>query len=321
MVMMMPPAPAPLKLTGIDLNLFVAFEAIYAERNLTRAADILNVTQPAVSNALARLRATFGDPLFERRGGAMAPTAVSQSLIGPVRQALARLRSGLDQRTAFDPATSDRTFHIALRDTSAAMLLPALARHLEAEAPRVQVQCHLVDRAEIAPELAAGTLDLAIDIPQMARSDLSSAPLIADRYVCVLRRGHPAARGEMTLERFVALRQIAISGRRRGRTLVEAALARMGRTPNTVLRVPTFQMAMEVVRASDVIAAAPHLLAQGQDVAIRDLPFPAPTVESLLYWHRNAESDPGSQWMRDELLRLFAGAAGPVSRGGRGKRP
>ena len=113
--MKMAAAPSALKLTGIDLNLFVAFEAIYAERNLTRAADILSVTQPAVSNALARLRATFGDPLFERRGGAMVPTAVSQSLIGPVRQALARLRSGLDQRTAFDPAISDRVFHIALR--------------------------------------------------------------------------------------------------------------------------------------------------------------------------------------------------------------
>ena len=100
----------------------------------------------------------------------MVPTAVSQSLIGPVRQALARLRSGLDQRTAFDPAISDRVFPIALRDTSAAMLLPALARRLAAAAPHVQVQCHLVDRAEIAPELAAGTLDLAIDIPQMARS-------------------------------------------------------------------------------------------------------------------------------------------------------
>ncbi|MFO1238148.1 MAG: LysR substrate-binding domain-containing protein [Alphaproteobacteria bacterium] len=319
--MKMAAAPSALKLTGIDLNLFVAFEAIYAERNLTRAADILSVTQPAVSNALARLRATFGDPLFERRGGAMVPTAVSQSLIGPVRQALARLRSGLDQRTAFDPAISDRVFHIALRDTSAAMLLPALARRLAAAAPHVQVQCHLVDRAEIAPELAAGTLDLAIDIPQMARSDLSSAPLIADRYVCVLRRGHPAGRGAMTLERFVALRQIAISGRRRGRTLIEAALARLGRAPSMALRVPTFQMAMEVVRTSDLVACAPQLLAEGQDVTIKELPFPAPTVESLLYWHRNAESDPGSQWMRAELLRLFAGAAGPVSRAGRGRKP
>ena len=108
-----------MKLTGIDLNLFVVFEAIYTERNLTRAAGILNVTQPAVSNALARLRASFDDPLFARRGGVMAPTPVAQSLIQPVRQALARLRSGLDQRAQFDPLTSARVFHIAMRDTSA----------------------------------------------------------------------------------------------------------------------------------------------------------------------------------------------------------
>lgn len=311
-----------MKLTGIDLNLFVVFEAIYTERNLTRAAEILNVTQPAVSNALARLRAAFGDPLFARRGGAMAPSPAAQALIGPVRQALARLRSGLDQRIAFDPATSDRAFHIAMRDTSAATLLPVLARHLEAIAPHVHVQCHFVDRAEIPLELAAGTLDLAVDIPQLARSDLNSGPLFADRYVCIMRRGHPAARRPLTLERFTQLRQIVISGRRRGRTLVEATLARSGHTINTVLRLPTFQMAMDVVRASDLIATAPHLLARGLDVTVKELPFEAPTVSSQMFWHRNAESDPGNRWLRQELLAVSAEylrAADP-SRGGRGKR-
>jgi DNA-binding transcriptional LysR family regulator len=312
-----------MNLAGIDLNLFVVFEAIYTERNLTRTAEILNVTQPAVSNALARLRAVFADPLFERRGGAMAPTPVAQSLIGPVRQALARLRSGLDQRTAFDPANSDRIFHVAMRDTAAATILPVLAGHLEAAAPQVHIQCHFVDRAEIPSELAAGTLDLAVDIPQLARSDLASAPLFGDRYVCIMRRGHPASRKPLTLERFTALRQIAISGRRRGRTLVEAALARAGHGANMVLRLPTFQMAMDVVQASDLIATAPFLLARALDVTVKELPFEAPTVTSQLFWHRNADSDPGNRWLRQELLSVSAEylrAANP-SRAARGRRP
>lgn len=311
-----------MKLSSIDLNLFVVFEAIYSERNLTRAAEILNVTQPAVSNALARLRAAFGDPLFARRGGAMAPTPAAQGLIGPVRQALARLRTGLDQRIAFDPLTSDRAFHIAMRDTSAATLLPVLARHLEAAAPHVHVQCHFVDRAEIALELAAGTLDLAVDIPQLARADLNSGPLFSDRYVCIMRRGHPDARRTLTLERFTAMRQIVISGRRRGRTLVEAALARMGRSINAVLRVPTLQMAMDVIRTSDLITTAPRLLARGLDVAVRELPFDAPTVSSQLFWHRNAESDPANRWLRQEMLSVSAEyLRAASSRGGRGRTP
>ncbi|MFT3809463.1 MAG: LysR family transcriptional regulator [Micropepsaceae bacterium] len=309
-----------MKLTGFDLNLFVVFEAIYTERNLTRAAGILNVTQPAVSNALARLRAAFDDPLFARRGGVMAPTPVAQSLIQPVRQALARLRSGLDARVKFDPETAARTFHVAMRDTTAAMLLPPLSRRLTREAPGVMVQVHILDRTEIPMELAAGSLDLAIDIPELQRADLMSAPFIADRYVAVMRKGHPDAGKPMTLDRFTAQRHIAISSRRRGRTLIEAALARAGRQGNTVLRVPTFQMAMDVVRDSDLITTLPSLVARALDVASAELPFPSPAVDLLLYWHRNAESDPGNIWLRgamqaviDTLLKA------QPSRAGRGK--
>lgn len=309
-----------MKLTGIDLNLFVVFEAIYTERNLTRAAGVLNVTQPAVSNALARLRAQFDDPLFARRGGAMVPTPVAQSLILPVRQALARLRTGLDARARFDPETAGRTFHIAMRDASAAMLLPALARHLASAAPNVQVQAHSVDRAEIGMELAAGTLDLAIDIPELQRADLMSMALISDRYVCVMRKGHPDAGKPMTLDRFTALRHIAISSRRRGRTLIEAALARAGRQANTVMRVPMFQMALDVVRGSDLIATLPSLLARGLDVATAALPFPSPAVDSLLYWHRNAESDPANIWMRGAIETVTADLlAAPPIRAARGR--
>lgn len=309
-----------MKLTGIDLNLFLVFEAIYTERNLTRASGILSVTQPAVSNALARLRAAFGDPLFERRGGAMAPTPVAQSLIGPVRQALARLRSGLDQRARFEPGTSDRIFHIAMRDTAATFLMPGLADRLTRIAPQVQLHCAVVDRAEIPLELAAGTLDFAIDIPQLTRSDLSSVALMSDRYVCAMRRGHPQAKLALTLERFLALRQINVSGRRRGKSVIELALTRLGRVPNVVMRLPNFPLAFDVVQASDLVVTAPFLLTRSYDVAVKEMPLEPAELQSLLYWHRNAESDPGNQWLRAKIVEAASAFLKPPS-AARGRRP
>src|SRR5262245_22883138 len=151
-------------LAQMDLNLFVVFDVVYTEANLTRASEILHVTQPAVSNALARLRDTFGDALFVRSGRRMVPTAVAQNLIGPVRESLRRLKAGTDAQFRFHPATSDRVFHLAVRDVADSIVLPALVPRLRERAPKVRLQCHELERRELEPELAAGKLDLAIDI-------------------------------------------------------------------------------------------------------------------------------------------------------------
>jgi DNA-binding transcriptional LysR family regulator len=308
-----------MNLNRIDLNLFVVFETIYAERNLTRASEALSLTQPAVSNALARLRATVGDPLFVRTGRAMAPTPVAHNLIGPVRQALRALRTSVSQRERFEPATAERTFHIALRDAASSVLMPDLMLALRAKAPGLNIHCHQVDRREIALELAAGTLDFAIDIPELAKSDLGSAPLFEDRYVCVLRKGHPMARGALSLERFLAIDHVTISGRRRGRSFVDIALGRLGRQTNTVLRLPHFQPAFHVVMRTDMALSAPLSLAKRYEVAIKELPFEAPPLRSLLFWHRNADLDPANIWLRAEIAKAIRPAStGPVSSSNRG---
>jgi DNA-binding transcriptional LysR family regulator len=291
-----------MNLNRIDLNLFVLFETIYSERNLTRASEVLSITQPAVSNALARLRATFGDPLFVRAGRVMAPTPVAHNLIGPVRQALRALRTSVSQREQFDPRTAERTFHVALRDAASSVVMPDLMLSLRSKAPNLKIHCHQVDRREIALELAAGTLDFAVDIPELAKSDLNSAPLFEDRYVCALRKKHPMARGPLSLERFLAIEHVTISGRRRGRSFVDIALGRLGHQTNTVLRLPHFQPAFHVVMSTDMALSAPLSLARRYDVAVKELPFEAPPLRSLLYWHKNADLDPANVWMRAEII-------------------
>jgi DNA-binding transcriptional LysR family regulator len=307
-----------MNLRAIDLNLLPVFEAIYVERSLTRAGEILHVTQPAVSNALARLRAAFGDPLFVRSGPGMSPTPAAQTLIGPVREALAKLRSGLEPGAGFDPGTSERTFNIAARDIAPSMLMPVLAKRLERTAPGVRIHCHQVDRGEIAAELASGRLDFAIDIPVLARPELDSAPLFSDRLVCALRRDHPKAKRALTLKVFLGLRHVAVSSRRAGRMLVDEALSRVGEKLRPVMRLPHYQPAFHVVMSSDLALVAPLSLARRYPVAIRDLPFDAAGLDLLLFWRRDAADEPANRWARGELIAAAkTKAAASGERGGR----
>lgn len=291
-----------MNLNSVDLNLFVAFDVIYAERNLTRASEVLNITQPAVSNTLARLRATFGDKLFVRTGNAMAPTPVAQSLVGPVRQALRQLRASIDQLKSFDPATSEKIFNISSGDASATILMPELAAAVRRQAPHVRINCSQVDRREIASELAAGELDFAVDIPEIAKADLNCVEVLRDRYVCVLRQGHPFAKRALTLDDYLALEHVMVSSRRRGRGLVDIALARIGRQIEAAMRVAHFQPALHVVMASDMAVTVPLALAARYEVVRKKVPFEVAPLRSVLYWHRNADHDPASIWMRRQIV-------------------
>ena len=295
-----------MNLSGVDLNLFVVFDMIYAERSLTRASELLNITQPAVSNALSRLRVAFDDPLFVRVGRAMVPSPLAQNLIGPVRQSLRQLRATIDGGRRFDPKTSEKVFSIGLRDSADTRLMPLLLRNLAVAAPGVRIHCAALDRREIAGELASGQLDLAIDIPEIARLELNSVRILADRYVCVMRRGHPLARNELSLGDFLAAKHILVSGRRSGRGYVEIALGRLGHQMTTTLRLAHFQPAFHVVAETDMLLTTPLSLARKYDVVVKELPFFAQPLETLLYWHRNADEDPANVWMRTQLMNAAA---------------
>jgi DNA-binding transcriptional LysR family regulator len=305
-----------MNLRGLDLNLLPVFEAVYAQGSITRAAEQLHLTQPAVSNALTRLREALGDPLFVRVRAGVAPTPAAQALIGSVRDALTRLRAGLGRQAGFDPATSDRLFNIASRDVSASAIIPRLARVLDKSAASVRFTWAAMDRADVAAEFAAGRIDFAIDIPALARPEYDSAQLSSDPYVCVLRKGHPRAKGKFGLREFMSLRHLTVSSRRTGKGVVDVALSRIGERIRPVLRLPYFQPAVHAVMESDLALCAPLSLARRYDVAIRDLPFRADTIDLLLFWRRDAAGDAGMVWARDLLI---ASAKSEVARneGGR----
>ncbi|MBA3069583.1 MAG: LysR family transcriptional regulator [Hyphomonas sp.] len=293
-----------MNLRTLDLNLLPVLEAIYSERSLTRASESLHITQPAVSNALARLRTHFEDPLFVREGRGVKPTAMAEALMPAVRDALDRLRAGLEPRSAFAPARSTRVFNIAARDAGAYILAPALARRLEAEAPGVRIAWSQAQRAAISTELASGRLDLALDVPDLRGADMERQDLFTTPYACFVSRTHPLARKTLTLEQFLGLRHIAVSSRREGRSLVEEVARTAGRRLTPVLRLPHHLPALEVVRQTQLALFAPKPLANQPGIVMLDLPFALPSLGSVLYWRRENSEDPALTWLRGVLVEI-----------------
>lgn len=290
-----------MNLRSLDLNLLPVLEAIYSERSLTRASESLHITQPAVSNALARLRMHFEDPLFVREGRGVKPTAMAEALMPAVREALDRLRAGLEPRSQFEPARSTRVFNISARDASAYMLVPPLARKLEAAAPGLRIAWSQMDRAAISTELASGRLDLAIDVQDLRGANLDRDVLFTTPYACMLAPDHPMANKKLTPERFFALRHIAVSSRREGRSLVEEMVRAAGGRITPALRLAHHQAAIEAVRQTHLALVAPRPMAEASGLTVRDLPITAPMLASVLYWRRETTGDPALTWLRGIL--------------------
>lgn len=233
-----------MNLSKVDLNLFIVFDAIYTEANLTRAGQIVGITQPAVSNALARLRETFNDPLFVRTAQGMVPTPMAQNIIGPVRNALSLLRVSVQESRIFNPQQAAKTYRISMTDLTEAVILPPLFQRLRRLAPTVVIESFLSKRRETTKELAAGRLDFAVDAPLNTDPQVRHVKLMEDRYVCAMRKGHPmAGKDKFTLDDYLSLTHIHISSRRNGLGYVDLALGKMGIQRKIALRSQHYLMA------------------------------------------------------------------------------
>ncbi|MBY4945585.1 LysR family transcriptional regulator [Cupriavidus respiraculi] len=300
-----------MQLARIDLNLFVVFDAIYTEGSITAAARQLNLTQPAVSHALGRLRTLFDDPLFERRGQGMAPTPLARSLAGEVRTALQSFARTLQDTPHFEPGATVRRFTIGMRDALESTLLPPLMSRVAAVAPQVDIAAVRFDRREMESELLAGTLDTAIDILLPVSPAIHHAPFMADPMVVLARKDHPLIRKELTLDRYLAAEHVHVSSRRRGAGLEDQALHRMGLTRRVRLRCQHYAAACRVVSCTDLLATLPLRYARIANEAygnrLLSLPFKVPTLELHLYWHAGGENDGANRWLREQLGEVIGG--------------
>jgi DNA-binding transcriptional LysR family regulator len=290
------------QLSRIDLNLFVVFEVIYRERNVTRAAEILCLTQPAVSNSLARLRDLLDDPLFVRTPQGMTPTPVAHNIMPHVVEALGLLDKSVSQGHTFVPAEASREFVLSMTDLSESIFLPAIMSKLSVEAPNVRIKSHYVQRDILARSLTAGELDLAIDVPLVREDSLQHTSLLSDRYVCAVHPEHELAETELTLEAYLGLKHMHISNRRKGMGQVDVALHKLGKSRNIVLWSQHYMVAPLVGRDTDLVLTIPYQMAKQYNLVVKELPFRMPSLETHLYWHDN--NDAANEWLRGVLQNL-----------------
>lgn len=298
-------------ISRVDLNLFIVFEAIYAEGSVTRASLKLNLTQPAISHALGRLRVMFDDPLFVRQGHLMVSTPLARSIIEPVRQSLRGFEVTLNKLNRFDPASTEKEFSLALRDVLESTVLPPLMVALERDAPHARVAAVQVDRRELESELQAGTLDCAIDVLLPLASDIRHTRILADRTLVVARRGHPRLQGDITLQQYLAEEHILASSRRKGPGIEDFELSRIGMQRKIRLRCQHYFAACRVVSQTDLILTMPERYArvanQQFDNQLLALPLEMPAWDVYLYWHANVEDDPANKWLRERLTAAMGG--------------
>jgi DNA-binding transcriptional LysR family regulator len=296
-------------ISRIDLNLFTVFDAIYEEGSVTRASQKLNLTQPAISHALGRLRLLFNDPLFVRQGHAMVSTPLARSLVEPVRRALRGLEVTLNGLDVFDPATTTKQFNLALRDVLEATVLPPLMQRVRQQAPLAEIAAIQVDRRELESELAAGTLDAAIDVLLPLPSDIRHTRIFRDPLVVVARKGHPQIGRKIDMETYMRQDHILVSSRRRGPGLEDFELSRLALQRRILLRCQHYFAACRVVSETDLVLTMPERYArianQQFDNRILALPLEMPSLDVFLYWHANVDNDPANRWIREQLTQAI----------------
>ncbi|WP_159947614.1 LysR family transcriptional regulator [Rhizobium sp. 18065] len=289
---------------SLDLNLLKAFDALLDEGSVTRAADRLGLTQPAVSGMLGRLRDSFDDPLFVRTQRGIVPTIRASELAGPIRQILSDVETLL-QPTVFNPATAEFTVSLAATDYALhAVVLPLLPR-LRLAAPGIRVSVRPVENDNAQARFERGELDLALVTPETAPRDLHARRLFDESYVCALRRDHPDAAGEtLSLDRFCELDHVLVSySGQRFHGVTDDALFAIGRQRRVVLSVMSFLILADVLKTTDLISVVPSRLVL-HDTGLRTMspPVAVPGFSKIAVWHDRTHRDPGHRWFRSLLF-------------------
>lgn len=300
---------------SIDLNLLVVLEALVEECNVTRAAKRIGLSQPAMSNALARLRRTFDDPLLIRTAEGMVPTPAAQALVIPVRQALTQLREALEEKSVFDPTATERTFHLLTSDYAEISLVAPFLQTLRANANAIRLRIQRPRSVFEPPSTSslADSFDLAIGFyPDALALDarLHSALLWEEKNVCLVSTKHPTINGKLTLKQFAEADHVALFYKPSGPGVVDTLLAQKGYTRKVAVQSPHFASLPFIVAGTSLIATVPERMAKqfARQLKLQVLPVPLdlPAFRLTLLWHQRHHSDPAHRWLRQTFIETAA---------------
>lgn len=296
-----------MSLKHVDLNLLITFDALWHERNVTRAARRLNVSQPTVSNALSRLRLVFSDQLFLRSPRGIEPTERCSEIIKDVREALRHIEQALDSGPAFDAAQCRREFHIGCADYFDLFVLPGLMAHMAEHAPLINLRLRSVDIEEGMDLLDAGELDFMLHMEFPAAKRFGVRPVLHEHHVFVTRSNHPGLSGPPDIATFARLSHVNFSQRGDSESLVDEVLAKLGHRRRVAVTTQHMTTVAHLVKTTDLVASVPSrmaakLLEEG-GFAVHPLPFDIDKVPIAIYWNRRFEQDGAMRWMRDAIVR------------------
>ena len=302
-----------MNVAGFDLNLLKAFDALYAERHVTRAGQRIGLSQSAMSGALTRLREVFDDELFVRSPTGMLPTPRADDIAGPISSSLQLMQSVL-QDDGFDPALADHIVTIAMTDYAAFVLLPPLLARLAVEAPRLELRIRgIFGKDEVVDLLDSGEASLALSVPVDTSARIMTRLILREGFACIARPGHPAFAKGADIETFAAAPHLLVSpeGDRTG--VVDRKLAVLGLTRRVVLSLPQFLVAPFVVAETDLIATlasrvAKRFAAASLGIVVHEPPIAVSDFSLAMMWHRRVDDHPATVWLRDCIAGIAASA-------------
>lgn len=305
-----------MELSDIDLNQLVLFQQLMVERRVSKVAENLGLTQPAVSNTLAKLRRQFGDELFVRTPTGMMPTPFAEQLAEPIGYALGMIHSGLNQNTRFDPVSVKRSVTIGMTDIGEIVFLPRLVERLQQEAPGVSLVTVRTTATNLRDDMEAGKVDLAIGpLPQL-KAGFFQRRLFRQRYVCLFRKGHPLDRRRLSLADFKAAEHLIIVSAGTGHGKVDELIRRAGVERQVRLTIPHFVSVGHLLRSTDMVATVTERLAESLiepfDLKCQPHPVDLPEIAINLFWHAKVHRSPAHQWLRGVVFDLFGDDGRPA---------